>query len=68
MAEKAEVKNEVSVEEYEQVKAELEQVKNELEQYKAAYKEQMEKYNSLFSLFANNINYVVDSTIKKEGK
>ena len=55
----AEAKNEVSVEEFEAVKAELDQVKKELEQYKNAYQEQSERYNRLFGLFANNIDYFV---------
>lgn len=52
-------KNEVSVEEFEAVKSELNQVKKELEQYKNAYRDQNERYNRLFGLFANNIDYFV---------
>lgn len=43
----------------EEVKNELAAVKAELEQYKNAYKEQGERYNRLFGLFANNIDYFV---------
>ena len=34
-------------------------IKKELEQYKNAYQEQSERYNRLFGLFANNIDYFV---------
>lgn len=61
-------KEEVSIEEYEAVKNEFKQTQNELEQYKNAFKEQIEKYNSLFGLFANNIDYIIANTKKKEGK
>lgn len=50
---------ETAVENVEALKSELEQVKNELEQYKAAYKDQNERYNRLFGLFANNIDYYI---------
>ena len=52
-------KKEVSIEEFESVKAEFEATKKELEQYKNAYRDQCERYNRLFSLFANNIDYIV---------
>ena len=62
----ADVKNAtVTIEEFEAVKAELEQVKGELEQYKAAYKDQGERYNRLFGLFANNIDYFVAGKTNK---
>lgn len=58
-AEKVKEEASVSVEEFEAVKSELEAVKNELEQYKKAYRDQSERYNRLFGLFANNIDYFV---------
>ena len=45
--------------ELDSVKAELEDTKKELEQYKQAYLDQGERYNRLFGLFANNIDYFV---------
>lgn len=53
------IKKEVSLEEFEAVKAELEATKKELEQYKNAYVDQNERYNRLFNLFANNIEYFI---------
>ena len=60
-----EIKKDVTVEEFEAVKAELEQTKDELEKYKGAYAEQVERYNSLFGLFVNNIDYIVANTYKR---
>lgn len=63
----------IKEEEVASLRAELEQVKEELvkaqelnNQYEAAYKEQMEKYNRLFGLFANNIDYYILG--QKQGK
>lgn len=63
-----ETKETVAIEEYEIVKAELEKTKEELSQYQKAYKEQVEKYNSLFGLFVNNIDYIVSNTNRKDNQ
>lgn len=37
----------------------LEEANKKLAQYESAYKDQIEKYNKLFGLFANNIEYFI---------
>ena len=62
----AEIQNAVTMEDFNALNAELEEVRaryeataTELEQYKEAYKAQAEKYNRLFGLFANNVDYFI---------
>lgn len=62
------VNEEISMEEYNNLKKELKQVESELNQYKNALKEQTERYNTLFGLFANNVDYMIANTKRKEGK
>lgn len=44
------------------LEADLKQVTKERDQYRAALEAQVEKYNKLFGLFANNVDYIIGNT------
>ena len=49
----------VELDQVAQLKAELERVTSERDQYRAALESQVAKYNKLFGLFANNVDYII---------
>ena len=51
--------NAAELDEVAQLKAELGRVTSERDQYRAAPEAQVAKYNKLFGLFANNVDYII---------
>ena len=48
--------------EIQQLKDELKVEKDKVSQYEVAYREQVKRYNRLFNLLANNIDFIVSGT------
>ena len=58
-------KKEISVEEFETIKAQLEQVSSERDQYKAAYEKAVEQNTNVWGMYSNLIDYVATQTVRK---
>lgn len=61
-------KKEISVEEFETIKAQLEQVSGERDQYRAAYEQAMEQNASVWGMYSSLIDYVATQTVRKQSK
>ena len=62
------VKKEISVEEFETIKAQLEQVSGERDQYRAAYEQLAEQNASVWGMYSSLIDYVATQTVRKQSK